>query len=777
MDTPVTSAEEPDHHSSQANSGDAQSFCSAADAAENMSKDVALQTERAKKQAIHNTQHTFSEGKIETLYQGNQQVNVYQMFGQKSSAEEAINPARELTFPQPSSQYEFEEQSMLPARQQFFEAHRWMIIASHADNHHLLSEAIATLVEEYEDHDYLIQQPNIRCEDYVHLPKMFACAKSSVTKFPIDDLDQFKLFLETRENLHKLSESLNEGQNRLLLVLNVDLDPKCAEQIKMLVKGVNYESQVAYWSPTLQLSDIPKDTEYAELDWLGKAMVTLGTWFASLPFNVYHCVILKMLRAKQTQYERIAKPGSDEEIKEKALSDPFPEWLINWQNDPDQYLGQYGLKNRVDAENGITGVGLSDPALRSAYRQAQLNLSPGLLQEMVDPLTESVLELIPSELGKPPSPQIRELAQFYRQLHRNMLLNLGIPLLDKMFAHYRYTNSLTQQTIYCFVDLLSALHKHPESTAVVEQYVENLVAQWQREERALQKKKSFEFKIDESIPPHEVRQRVDVEVRRHMELEELLFKDRVYATFNVIAWSVGIGESSSIRFLEEILMHSANVSQTGIYNLPSLKSLQYLMTGRLRLSSKDFQGVLENVSQDSSQDKEKYPLLGALLREFSFKLLKRTDKAIFDRDSDDIQYVFGLLFDQQAVERLIDLLLRDDERALVYSKQLLDGFISLTFNNAKKLEESSSSGKYKVMEFQADTNRRLKACLSYLAGSVDKTLYASTKLYLKTLLSQAREFSRNRKNPKDQRELAVHYKAAITLVKTHFNRNKKEQTK
>lgn len=711
-------------------------------------------------ESFSSTHSHFHDSQFDTIYQGNQQVNVYQMYGRRGTTKGPENRAKKLQFPKLINQIEFLEAELLALRKNFLATNRWLVIEANADNQRYISDAIATLVADHQEHDYLVQQHQVKCKDYAQLPKLFANKRPSITKLPVEDLKSFKRFLDTRENMQALTESLTEGNNHLLLVIDSEQDIRCNNQIKSLVTNIGTDAEVAFWIPRIEDSTNSCELEYAELDWLGKALITLGSWFSAIPFALFYRIVEDLLTAKQKH----SVDSGDE---------AFTQWLKSWQQDADQYLKNYNLENNVDIENGIAGISLTPLSAKEHYRKIQSSYSPNLLGALMFPLTDNLFRMTDSELGKPPSKIYSELARFYEMLHQNMLVPVDVALLEQLFERYRFATTGSAKTIYSFVYFLSALHKNTSLTATVENFVKQLVDTLHRDEKELKRTKHFEFTVNRRLPTLELEQRIDREIRQHLEHCWFSFRDRLYATFNILAWSIGLSHKLSLESLESIIAHSEDIAKKDDL-LPSHYFFKFLLKQRLKLSTSDFQQTLESIATESALPESSFPLLSNMLLEYAKDLLAKASQWNGDDNyHEKLEYLFVLLFEQNAIEHLIDIKAQAPEQEDLINKLFLDAFIEIALSNEYNLKHREQSEQEGILEIQEDTTRRLSECLFYLAKSVDKYQYSELKQYLRDGLTEMREQARDRSQAKELRELAAMKKSAINLVKLHFNRNKK----
>lgn len=703
----------------------------------------------------------------ENIYQGNKHVNVYQyqLFGQKPTSQDYKNQAQYLPFPKRLRTINFQEQELLLERKSFCQTSRWIIIESNNDNLHYVSDAIAALVEEEEGIDYFEQQRHVRCEHYLRYGKKYACKSPSITRLPVDDLQEFKRFLETRENIQKLTETLENGKNRLLLIVNGADDRKSIEQIKALINQIGTDAHLAYWEPKATQSEVNQKVNFEQLDWLGKIMVTLCSWFAAIPYAVYHQIVLQLLEQKLSFLEYESEKGDERE----EGKDKFKLWLDNWRVDPDIYLSTYGLQYYAEPNEGVAGVCFRENYLNESYRAVQLESSPFLLVAILPVIRDNLFSLDSSKLGDSGVTIFAELARFHVALNQKRLIRLDTNYLHDLFEQFRYAKTDSTTTIFRYVDFLYALYRQDNTSSLVLEFAEFLVNCVQQEERKLQTQKIFNVSVDKSISRYKAERMIYEAIKEQNSEQWFQFKDQIYATFNILAWSIGISEIKSIDYLERILSTSQSYSSEGGRQHPAIHLISYLFNGRLKQNPKDLLNML-NAMDKAQKQQDVYPETTLLMKTFTKRLIRRiSDPA--NMNEDDLQYFYELLIETNGFQLVVELLKSSTETMQEDAEMLLKSIINLQ-HSLELIKEKIDSKEIEILlEVVDDTEQRVKTCLRTLAVALTKEDYRSVKESLKTWLAATRKEYRLSGKETLEHVFLREQKKMIAFVKQHFKRN------
>ncbi len=681
-----------------------------------------------------------NDSDIKQLYAGNREVTVNNnIFGGEGKVAPVSNQAQQLSFPNNREQVKFVDDDTLAQRRQFYRTHRWLIIEANADNTLYISDAIALLLSEEKDHLYYEQQREVRCQDYVKFSHRFIHRGPSITKLPIGSLLDFKYFIETPENFTELTNALEDGNNKLLIIVNCEDGERYVPEIRARAAKLeqDIDAHYAYWNPKVVVEQQSSISVENRLDWMGKSILALAAWFTSLPYALFHQVILQLLESKQQAQQTLVEPLTDDE---------FSLWLQNWRQHPDQYLTQYGLTSVALSTSGFSGIGLADAELRAAYRQFLLQNSPYLLTELLSPLTDALFSFEPKNAADT-YPVISELARFYQALDNHGVSLLNTASLTQMFERYRYLHSNSTTTIFRLIDFIKALYRQPQLQPMVDEFTGDLVKALHQAESQLNGEQSIQ---DLAGWPH--------------------FTDTLYATFNILSWSIGLHEASSVGKLEHLIASSLALSKARKITPVMFNKLNYMIRG---LRASDCNAFLQLLCELHRAGPSVYPQLSKLACRLFYELCKKIGGDNGKDQEEDLNYLLSLICSSAGAEALTALLALSSN-AVKEGETLVRALIRLK----TELDKLSATVHIEAVEsfaqIYADAEQQICRMLANLARAVSKETFYAIKNFSKQQTDDARTSSVSHNQSREQRYENKIYRQACSFVSTGFHRKTTE---
>ncbi|SIO96320.1 hypothetical protein [Vibrio spartinae] len=695
---------------------------------------------------------------------GNAQVHYHQSHSQGEWGilpEHFKNPIRVLPFPKKNNNMTFEDCSLLNGRRCFYKSANWIVIESNRDNYYYISEAIANLIEEESNSQYSEQPPFIQCQHYLNFSKRFYSDTSQFVKLVVDDLKAFRRFIETRENLKQLSDALTSSNNTLLLIVERDEEN---DQVDAIAKLIGQYDRMAYWSPRLTQ---PKDEEISVLEQdnlLRRVMFGFVSWFTVLPSNVFHALVTDYLEYKCRQ-TLFSEDGAHDAEDVSLL-----QWRKQWSIDPDALLRTMGLKQSRYSMD-VHGIGLADGVYRQRYQDKLVSGSPYMLSDIVRLLTDKLFKMENYRVEHTEGNLLAELARFYVHLNEHGILTLNTDYLLDMFAKYRFATTQSKHTIFRYVEFLSYLYKHPQIRPVLYGFVEALTKRITNFEPTSADSLHWNIGQSEQATAHSTLSSLASQTAAPADDVSENLIDLVYATFNVVTWSIGIGDVRGMQYLEQILDYSGKLEAYS-QSLNS-KTLYHLFCGRLYCSADDYLRFTNMLITHRAHGEVRLPHLDGLARTFFQSVCDglcdfSSEQASFYKD---LNYLYAIVSVPHAYPFLCRLLVSENHKADQCVRSAGEALITLKYQIATLKQTVDPLNKDAFEQLESVTEANIKTLLSQLASELSRQNYQKVKNSYKHQVDQARELVYQSDN-KLIRVRYREYRQACYYISKHFRRVK-----
>ncbi|NKC21222.1 MULTISPECIES: hypothetical protein [Pseudoalteromonas] len=570
----------------------------------------------------------------EAVIQGNRDVQVNNYFSNADKKPLKYEALQLRTFPKIASNEVILDDVKLAELNNFLICHNWLIIEKNNENAFYLSEAIAAALQQTEISSYYIRHNSCRMTEY--LESRFPYVESQhayVIRQPIEDLESFERFIETRENLNALTSKLKARKATLLMVLDSKGDSDCPRRIQEYLRFNSISAMQGYWQPAIHFTHDPLPAAAIDNDdWLGCLVISLTCWFNNMPLVLFQTAIAKAFDHKLKQAKEMGEGV-------EALTHAY----ARWQQDPDAFLKLAGLELSSSSGLDICCIRLSSLKQASVYREKLLTNNPFQLA-VLSPIIEEVIfdQDITNELLDIDA-LFSDLAYLYLKLSEAGVMTVSSDYLLKIFERYRQCQD---SKIIHFISFVRALSYQDRFKSAIDEFIYQLLGQVEKKEKDLISISDLEIHIENWVPAFKS--------TYENKLKEVVcdFKNHLYFLFNTLAYSIEFESESEVLSLEYIFSKSYELGLDKGKKCPSFAVLRYYFSGYLYSDASHLLKILKSILSDSEQ----CVLTLMIVRIFVFSLMHRVLEGNNQLDDKATSYLITLIFEEGAEELIYQLL-------------------------------------------------------------------------------------------------------------------------
>ena len=691
----------------------------------------------------------------EAVIQGNRDVQVNNYFSNADKKPLKYEALQLRTFPKIASNEVILDDIKLAELNNFLVCHNWLIIGKNNENAFYLSEAIAAALQHTDISSYYIRHNSCRMTEYLEARFPYVESQHAyVIRQPIEDLESFERFIETRENLNALTSKLKARKATLLMVLDSKGDSDCPRRIQEYLRFNSVSSMLGYWQPAVHFTHDPLPVAALDNDdWLDCLVITLTCWFNNMPLVLFQNAIAKAFDHKLKQAKEIGEGV-------EALTHAY----ARWQQDPDAFLKLAGLELTSPSGLGICCIRLSSIKQASVYREKLLTNNPFQLA-VLSPIIEEVIfdQDITNELIDIDA-LFSDLAYFYLKLSEVGVITINSDYLLKLFERYR---QCPNSKIIHFISFVRALSYQDRFKIAIDEFIYQLLGQVEKKEKDLISISDLEIHIDNWVPVFKS--------TYENKLKEMVFdfKNHLYFLFNTLAYSIEFESESEVLSLEYIFSKSYELGLDKSKKCPSFALLRYYFSGYLYSDSFHLLKILKSIPSDS----EKCVLTLMIVRLFVFSLMHRVLEGNNQVDDKATSYLITLMFEEGA-EELIYQLLAMPSLSESLKKRNITAFLTTsiyikqTLLQAQYITDESEYEHYDMM--LTELNEKFKRLNQLFAIACTRKQYEQIKADLRIQRDKAVEQYRNCISDKELRMLLKLKKGVLSEAIKQFKKPRRE---
>ncbi|AXR00208.1 hypothetical protein [Pseudoalteromonas piscicida] len=691
----------------------------------------------------------------EAVIQGNRDVQVNNYFSNADKKPLKYEALQLRTFPKIASNEVILDDVKLAELNNFLICHNWLIIEKNNENAFYLSEAIAAALQHTEISSYYIRHNSCRMTEY--LESRFPYIESQqayVIRQPIEDLESFERFIETRENLNALTSKLKASKATLLMVLDSKGDSDCPRRIQEYLRFNSISAMQGYWQPAVHFTHDPLPASAIDNDdWLGCLVITLTCWFNNMPLVLFQNAIAKAFDCKLDQAKEMGEGV-------EALTHAY----ARWQQDPDAFLKLAGLELTSPSGLGICCIRLSSIKQASVYREKLLTNNPFQLAVLSAIIEEVIFDQdITNELIDIDS-LFSDLAYFYLKLSEVGVVSINSDYLLTVFERYRQCPS---SKIIHFISFVRALSYQDRFKIAIDEFIYQLLGQVEKKEKDLISISDLEIHIENWVPAFKS--------TYENKLKEMVcdFKNHLYFLFNTLAYSIEFESESEVLSLEYIFSKSYELGLDKSKKCPSFAVLRYYFSGYLYSDASHLLKILKSIPSDS----EKCVLTLMIVRIFVFSLMHRVLEGNNQLDDKATSYLITLMFEEGAEELIYQLLAMPSLNESLKKRNITafltaSIYIKQTLIQAQYVTDESEYEHYDMMLTELD--EKFKRLNQLFAIACTRKQYEQIKADLRFQRDQALEQYRNCRSDKELRMLLKLKKGVLSEAIKQFKKPRRE---
>lgn len=723
---------------------------------------------------IDKKQQQYNFDDVKNLFTGtHHNVHYHQYSADPSTSNQSTHrefpKAQPANFPKIQQELPFTELENLDKKIEFLKENRWIVLKPSCDSG-LISDAIALLLRDFNESQYLIQKGGVNCDDYIKHSKVFYSYVQSVIKLVInkDQVEALTEFFETREESQLLSSQLREGKNFLVIYVR---DSRSSDKLKSVVTQNNH-SPAAYWEFSLILkNDDELVVNTGKLDWLESIVVTLCCWLNGISYQLLNKIIEQILSEKLSQTPFIPE-GDNTKFYQ------YQQWQTSWTDNPYEVLAKVSIVQKPDDE-GIYALRFKESGLKAFYRKECYQQSLIQLCNTLPYIESAIFELSTDDLNKHHPYIIESFVKLLTKLDSVGMFNLNSAYLQDLYDKHRFAANSTAEPVSRFFNLIKELYLHNSTTSlVVEEYLELHARALLNHADSLYHLANKDFKRIYALPAQMQKLRYQAsqfELANHF----FYFRDRALALL-ILFKEIGLSEIKAISLIDRFLRHIKNTGHGELLSLNFLLPMQHECNHHPVIIN-DMLSAVEQYSANNGDDNYHYITQwaeGFLI--LHFKMILNSKRA-----SASLDFLLNWLMLKTGYSAISRLVTNDTAQQLTHIKIMLGACERLAAvvifhhqivaNNDEQNAHDDNESLF-VSEFKLE----MAKLLSSVASAVNYEKFKSAKGHWLENCGEALDSHLSLDSTMTDKEKRIHdrlvrktNKKAYLLIKKNFVRTKK----
>lgn len=691
----------------------------------------------------------------ESVFQGNRDVQINNYFADKRLTNTKLEPLAPRAFPISCLSPQLLAQSDLSQAAQFLEKHHWLILEKNNDNKYFISDVIAGVLSNTNKESYFVRQGATSIREY--LDKRFPFEQSqtkSVIRQSLSDLDELEQFVEARENLTALSQTLQDNQTVVIFVLDSEGDGKKAHQISNYLNMGSIFSG-GYINPRIEVGD--NHEKVLSENWLHNTLKLMACWFTNIPITVFEQTITLVFEAKMNS----ARPeGYWVGFTQDELETDFE----LWKRQPDLIFQAAELEISYPSEQFQGSVQLRSTGKISACRAAFLQHCPFLLKEVAGIIEGVVFDQpLDKDIDKR-SELFGDLAYLYSKLSSVGIIDINAVYLREKFDQSRVLSG-TESKFAHFIEWIQALKKYAHFSESIQTFIYEIHKDAMQKEQELLDNPSFSIYIKNWVPF------LVNDVSSKLKVTWSDYKNRLYGVFNVLALGVGFKNKATLVYLESMLAKSLTATDKA-QTSPGVVIIRHYYSGYLSSNPDNLLQVIEKLF---SQDDEYFGCTTFITRLFVLSLCYRIEDPKESVKDKAQSYFIDVLMRAHHLDKLCLLLTKHKQYRVKNIQLIFNALVLIRYriDSTFMTIDGAINGEAEVLITQL--KEKSEFIMANLAATCDKQEYRLLKANLKLLCEQALNEYRSCGRDKALRALLKRrYKICKELTKQF--KNKRELT-